>query len=227
MTPFDKDVTVHVTDSALMHLLLAGMESYRAKRHGALETGGLLWGFIKDETDSEMDHITIEHVSTDTYAKRKPDSVALSDRTTSAKRDVIEQRWPHLSMIGDFHTHPYTNYTEAVDNKGWEFSRGDFEWYENGHTAESWAGRVGLVLAIAGLQRYHKDNHATTRVRSRYGNTLQWQLGRYRFWLSAYSVDPLEGRLIVSPRGGANPSRRYVYIDVPTINGTDAWFTYE
>ena len=121
MSFIDRDITIHVSDSALMHLLLAGMEILRVKKRKnakPLETAGLLWGYAKDDEINGMDHVTVEHVSTDTYADHTPDSVGLSDQTTDAKRALIAQRWPHLSMIGDLHTHPYRNYSQAVKDKG-------------------------------------------------------------------------------------------------------------
>lgn len=219
------DVTVHIADSALMHLLLAGVESYfKRRKNEPLETGGLLWGSIK-EPDDDMAHITIQHVSTDTYGKRSPKFFALNDTSTQAKCDILARRWPHLDMVGDFHTHPYLSNKDVLDNKGWEFSCGDYKSYED-CTPESWAGRVGLVLTLAELQRYYPDKSIDPQVKTRHGNIIQWQIGRYRFWLSAYAVDAVGDRLVVSPKSGSTRPRRYVYIDVPTINGTDAWFNY-
>ena len=122
----DRDITIHVSDSSLMHLLLAGLEAYKmrvrrgseANRKLPLETGGLLWGFIKDGVGG-MDHISVEHVSVDTAAKKETDSVSLSKHSTLVKRRIIEDRWPNLSLIGDFHTHPYKSLAEVRGIKGW------------------------------------------------------------------------------------------------------------
>lgn len=232
MQPFeDRDVTIHVSDSSLMHLVLAGMEAYKMRAYkgrSPLETGGLLWGHVKDDTNG-TDHITVEHVSTDTDAERTPDSIALSERTTQIKREMVQDRWPNLSLVGDFHTHPYKSYGQALREKGWQFSDGDYQWYQEDRTRESWPGRVGLVLAIAELKK--NQGYQDPRVRKRLGNTIQWQQCQYRFWLSAYAIDNVGDRLIVSPpnpHGGDNgPLRSYVFIDVPTINGTSEWFSYQ
>ncbi len=224
MTLFDRDMVVHVSDVAIMDLLLAGMESYHNRRNDQpVETGGLLWGSIRD--DGDMDHVTVAHVSTDTHGKRHPEHFTLNQVSTQAKCDLMNQRWPHLAMIGDFHTHPYSHYDE-VPSDGSEFSRGDFDWYEKYHTRETWAGRVGLVLTLAKLKR-HDRRSVNPSVKKRHGNTLYWQLGRYRFWLAAYAIDSVGDRLVVSPQSNRERSRQYVYIDVPTINGTNAWFTYD
>ncbi|MCY3841320.1 MAG: hypothetical protein OXH09_22180 [Gammaproteobacteria bacterium] len=125
-----KDVTIHVSDSALMHLLLAGMESYDVRLYGGkpikrgkkkpVETAGLLWGYTVQRDD--MDHVMVEHVSTDTYATRSYWDVELNDTVIDTKRQIIRDRWPHLLMIGDFHTHPYETYKDAKEVKGWEAS---------------------------------------------------------------------------------------------------------
>ena len=236
MQPFDNDITIHVSDSSLMHLLLAGLEAYKMRvRHGTeanrelpLETGGLLWGYIKDG-ESDMDHITVEHVSVDTAAKKKTDSVALSRHSTAVKRQLVEDRWPNLSLIGDFHTHPYPNLADVTNIKGWEASREDIAFYEDCDAEPDswvWGTRVFLILTLA-EQHKHDSSFVEPKVRKRYGNVLRWQQGGYRFWLSAYAVDRENDRLVVSPKPAIKrPRRRYVYIDVPTVNGTNGWFSY-
>ena len=74
-TSFDRDLTIHVADSALLHLMLAGMESYKVRHWGTAvtankgpaETAGLLFGHATRK--GNMDHVMVEHVSTDTFAK--------------------------------------------------------------------------------------------------------------------------------------------------------------
>ncbi|MDE0660082.1 MAG: hypothetical protein OXI79_10585 [Gammaproteobacteria bacterium] len=232
----DRDIAIHVSDSSLMHLLLAGLEAYKmrvrrgsdANRKLPLETGGLLWGFIKDGVGG-MDHVTVEHISVDTAANRQTDSVALCKHSTVVKRRIIEDRWPNLSLIGDFHTHPYKSLAEVKHEKGWEPSACDIAFYEKcDEERDSWVwdARVFLILTLA--EQHSKDSSsAAPRVTKRYGNILRWQQGGYRFWLSAYAVDRTNGGLAVSPKPAIEqPRRRYVYIDVPTVNGTSSWFSY-
>ena len=50
------NLCVHVTDSALMHPLMAGMESFKVRRwgekettnRGPVETTGFLWGYVPE-----------------------------------------------------------------------------------------------------------------------------------------------------------------------------------
>lgn len=239
------DITIRVSDSALLQLLMAGMESYRVRRwgghatssRGPAETAGLLWGYTACRDG--MDHVVVEHVSTDKFAEGTYwESDAPNDDVTRVKEEIVADRWPHLSMLGDFHTHPYKGGLGEVTNAGptsagkpggWHASPGDVCVYEK-RDRDSWPGRIFLILTIARLEKYDPDKHIEPeRIDS---HILAWQqLGRYRFWLSAYSLDECTNgagkKLVVSPKAKSDdPQRCHVYIDVPTINGTDAWYAY-
>lgn len=235
-SPFDRPIAIHVRDSSLMGLVVAGIESYHVRdwgngaRKGTVETAGLLWGYVASKKN--MDHVVVDYISTDTYAKRTANDVTLNDDVTEVKQRVIELRWPHLTMLGDFHTHPYENVGDVPKGKGckgWEFSKGDREWYEGnieGHSPTTWPGRIALVLTIAELGR---SNHKDAEVVS--DNVICWQMDKYRFWLAGYSIDPCGDKLLVSPASdttsdGDRSVRPTVYIDAPTVNGTDAWFNW-
>ena len=214
------------------------MESYHVRhwgksvtsKKGPAETAGLLWGYVV--TKDKADHVVVEHVSTDIFAKGTANEVDLNLKVMDVKQKVVEQRWPHLSLVGDFHTHPYKNFGEVVSNAGWEFSKGDRAWYEKHEEPDSWPGCVALVLAIGELKRFREDSQLeATTVNN---NIIRWQIDRFRFWLSGYAIDeirkPKPKRLVVSPRADTDrselPRRPAVYIDAPTINGTNRWFSY-
>ncbi len=225
-SPFDRPIAIHVTDSSLMALVVAGMESYHVRhwgkgvRKGPAETAGLLWGYVASKAD--LDHVVVDFVSTDTFAKGTANEVDLNDDVTEVKRRVIAYRWPYLTMVGDFHTHPYKRIGEVTKDKGWEFSCGDRSWYEKEHSPSTWSGRIALVLTIAELGRSsEKDAEVVS------DNVIYWQLDKYRFWLSGYSIDQCGTKLLVSPTAEkGRPSRPTVYIDAPTVNGTDSWFDW-
>ena len=221
-----------------MHLILAGLESYDVRRWGKniaekrppAETSGILLGYL---THTEhQDHVVVEHVSTDTFARGTSNEVALNKKVTKVKLDVIRRRWPHLSLVGDFHTHVYQNYQEVVDNKGWEFSKGDYDSYgDPQYGPDHWDGRCALVLTIAELKRIQEGSRVDAQ--SIADNVIHWQVGDFRFWLSAYAIDHSElqpDRYVISPpydRPSIDASgRQNVYIDAPTINGTSTWFQH-
>ena len=226
----DKDLTIHVSDSAIMHLMLAGMESFFVRhwgknvtdKKGPAETAGLLIGYKTRRDD--MDHFMVEHVTTDTFAKGTYWSVGLNEVVTRTKCEVIEERWPHLSLIGDFHTHPYKTYSEAEGAKGWEASKEDRDSWKHDKLVED-PTSIALILTIAQLKRQRE--HITPKTKRK--NTLHWQQGKFRYWLAGYSIDRVDkGSVIcvISPDPKNDAARKHVYIDVPTINGTNAWFSY-
>ena len=239
------DLWIHVTDSALMHLLMAGMESYKVRlwdgrettNRGPVEVAGLLWGYVPESSEG-YDHLVVQHATTDIVGARAKNWSSFSLPSALAKQSVVSARWPHLSMIGDFHTHPYEKYTDAERTGGWEASEGDRVWYEE-HFAENVRNtnlqrrfKVSLVLTIAKLQRVREDTRAAPEVLG-HGNVLRWQLGDFRYWLTAYSLDRTsdddDSPLVLSPREAGWPKvehagRDDVYLDVPTIYGTERYF---
>jgi len=244
--PMDEEpnnLWVHVTDSALMHLLMAGMESFKVHRRGKhvvtnrgpVETTGFLWGYVP-EASNGYDHVVIQHATTDFVARRTKGWTELIQDSALAQQSVLSARWPHLALVGDFHTHPYESYSDVEANPG--ASSGDRAWYEEGFRDNVTkpglkAGfRTSLVLSIAELKRV-QDNTRFYPELSKRGNTLKWQMGRFRYWLTAYSVDRAsdddDSPLVLSPRERDWPEAEHagrdeVYLDVPTIYGTDRYF---
>lgn len=234
-----RDLTIHVGDSALLHLTFAAMESFKIRNwgktttsnRGPIETAGVLWGY--HVARDEEDHVKIEHASTDKFAKGyKSESEWPLQEVTEAKQAIVAARWPYLSLIGDFHTHPYESYNDVQECKGWEFSDGDREAYEKENYLAGPYQCVALVLTVAKLQRYDKSTKLVGAEIA--NNAVQWQLDRYRYWLAGYAIDKVslggdQGvKLEVSPTetGGSREQRGNVYIDVPTVNGITAWFDY-
>lgn len=233
--PFERDLTIHVSDNAIIHLLMAGIESYHVRHwgdqisenRGPAETAGLLFGYYTSRED--MDVITVDHVSTDTFAKGTYWEVGLNETVTQVKKDVIRRRWPHLSLVGDFHTHPYKSYTDAANDKGWQFSDEDYKCYD-AYDPNDWSGRCALILTIAKLSRVSEDSRWDSDAFR--DNVIRWQIGDFRFWLSGCGIDkPGEDarKFVVSPSKNTEKStenRPHVYLDVPTINGTSSWFQH-
>ena len=229
------NISIHLSDNAVMHLLMAGLECFNVRiwgkesttKRGPTETAGTLWGYFIEGSGRQDDHIRVEHISQDTMAERHKGWVALNDDTTWIKSQLVQARWPHLSFIGDWHTHPYETYTECYDANGWKFSKGDYESFE--HTwdeqvFEMWHQcKVSLVLTIARLNRVHEEKRWPSEVIN--NHIVRFQIGDFRFWISAYAIDPTgESSFVVSP--GDREVRDDVYIDIPTVNGTDSWFEY-
>lgn len=226
----NRDAIVRVSDSAVLHLMLAGMESFRVRHWGKhvrenteypVEANGILFGYSVQKDNA--DHFIVEHASTDKFAKGYASWVERWNETVNnEKRNVICGQWPHLQIIGDFHTHPYTTYTQAETDHGWEFSPTDIEFHEE-LDPSYWEGRCALVLTIAELKRLHKNKQRSNETWEE--NVIHWQLGGFRYWLSAIVLDETHDddadRFIVSPRRDIKDvlTRPAVYLKVPTIHG--------
>ena len=226
--PIDRQATIRVSDSATMHLMFAGMESYFVKNFGSgvaqtinkpVKTAGLLFGSISKL--NEMDYYIVDHISNDKYARGTHSKVSLNEKVTEVKSDILRRRWPHIALIGDYHTHPYTSDTDAKRDKGWEFSPGDYRSYQD-WSPQQWPGRCALVLTIAKLKRVH--NNKRVDVETKDTNVVLWQIGDFRYWVSAYIIDVISEKsapyYAVSPRKKkeTEPYRSDVFLDIPTIN---------
>ena len=241
----ERDTTIHVSDNALMHLVLAGIESFHvrpwgktvAEHRGAVETAGLLLGYFRSK--NTIDHVFVNDVSTDTYSERDKNSVLINQTVTEEKMKVVESRWPYMTLVGDFHTHPYSDPEDSASvvrrKQYWRFSPGDYKSYEEATTQDQfhpsrWNGRVALVLTIARNKRKHVG------VRSEYikTNAITWLFEDYRLFLAGYAIDisqksSEEYVFVVSPPQfkKKNPNgRSKIYLDVPSVLGTDLWQSY-
>ena len=226
---------VKVSDSALMYLCLIGLESYCVPRVPK-ETYGLLWGAITHKRN-ERAHYQVDHVSTDVEAERTSNWVSYSKRSLGLKKQIIEECWPSLAFLGDFHTHPYRNREEAMG--GYQLSEDDRKDVEEiNRTFWLNAGlKISLIMSIHPLGRQGWQNPGRVNDKS---HTAKWTLRNYsrrdyyRLRLSAYVVSKIrDGRrysLALSPRehGWDNSwmterqvsdPQHTVRLDVPSVMG--------
>jgi len=121
--------SVTVSDSVLRSMTMAALEAYilgdgrRGKTR--LETSGLLWGYVRQREDAT--HIHVEQTSILLSSRRHQDWVDFNPVATKLKNSVMAEWAPHLSLLGDFHTHPYESRQDHVFNQGAKFSDADIE----------------------------------------------------------------------------------------------------
>lgn len=238
--------TVEVSDSALMHLCLMGLESYHSPG-GYKETYGVLWGtssyreYKKESegSDAILYHYRIEHAITDIGAERSEDEVGSDQYNLKLKKDVIEECWPALSLLGDFHTHPYGDREEA--RGGGRLSEGDRYDIEESGNRKFWFKmdlKVNLVMSIFSLG--NAGSKDPVRIKDK-NHIVEWTLRSrareeyYRLRLAAYVINKVpDGRrysLILTPRehdwdngwikkrGLAVPKQK-IWLDIPSVLGT-------
>ena len=71
------------------------------------------------------------------------------------KRDFFSQYWPHLELIGTFHSHPYPDRSSVADAKGWRASPSDLEHWPQVHKElrPDLPEMMHLIITITALQK--------------------------------------------------------------------------
>ena len=116
-------------------------------------------------------------------AEREPDSVTPNPEALTLKHELMERWAPHLTLIGDFHSHSYKNLEEVKNIKGFEFSDGDEEdFLGNDYLWQvSDDQPVMMVMTICKMGKVHKKYFAeSVRI-----NVATFDVGEFRFWLNA------------------------------------------
>jgi hypothetical protein len=198
---------VCLSDRLVEGMTLAAVESYalgdgrrRKQMDPSVETYGYVWGYKsvrENETVFFLDRMSISLSS-----RRAPDSVIPDERAAKLKSNLMQLWSPHLSLAGDFHTHPYKDLAEVKSAKGWGFSEDDIAafdaddllWEKSGDTP------VNVVIAISKLGRVHESfgSHAESDTVSRY------DVGEFRFWIGVNVGYIEDGERKQSFRDGGN-----------------------
>lgn len=177
---------IKISDNLLESMTLAAIEAYclgdgRSKELTKLETLGYLWGFKKISEEETV--FLLDRMSLSLSAKRDRNSVTPNHKAVEIKNSVVERWSPHLSLLGDFHTHPYENLQEVNSCKGFEFSEGDisfllnddFLWEKSDQTP------INLAITICELGRVH-SKWGGDWIRN---NIWQYDIGEFRLWINA------------------------------------------
>ena len=186
----NKEQIFHIrfSDEAIDSMLMAGTEAYflgDGRRLGTpVEIDGYLWGFYGDQGDDNT-LIQVERFAPSFSSKRTPVSVVPNEDAARLMHDIMVHLCPHLSFLGEVHTHPYASLEDAQDARGWRFSEEDLEsmsesvWELTVDNPPLW-----IVLAIAPLRRVH----TTLPMESDDSGAWQFDVGNMRFWVHAEVV---------------------------------------
>ncbi|MDF2627294.1 MAG: hypothetical protein K0R39_1125 [Symbiobacteriaceae bacterium] len=211
---------IRLSEPALIYLCQTGLEAYSVahQRKGPrreLETYGLLWGHATPLTDGRTLY-AIDMATVDTSAAMDHDSVIPSLQALELKRDIMTSYWPHLTFLGDFHTHPYRRVDEVLAGNLYAFSEDDRDSIEG--QSELWSHhgyRVGLVLTIACLERA-----SSRQDRWLIDSVIEFTLGNYRLWLKAYVAYQGEHGLRLTA-----DDDQQVLLDCPSLLGLQGEYT--
>ena len=178
--------TFSFSESFLESAVLAGVEAYAhgdgRRRAGSVETIGNVWGSGWEDSKTGSCGFRLERFGQSISARRTPDSVAPDLAARRLARGAAARFSPYLKLIGHLHTHPYEDLEDAKYNKGWQFSPAEFRAFLADDDLWEWsdANPVMLVLAVCRLQRVH-----STMLEWPQQNTWRFDVGEFRFWLSA------------------------------------------
>lgn len=154
-------ISILVEDHVVPLLFTSAIEAYevaeRRKQLGPVETYGLLWGYAlpaREET-GQPERLIAVTATIETSAQRAPGSVAPKGDSIVMKRDFIRKYWPHLELIGTFHSHPYEGLSEVNGIQGWRCSDEDREhwlWFHETFCDEM-PSLAHLIVTISKLEK--------------------------------------------------------------------------
>lgn len=125
-----KATKIIIEDQVMPQLLTSALEAYeimhrahkKGKEHNRLETFGLLWGYALPTRNDHPSRIAVNLATVETSALRHQNWVSPSTESIQMKVDFMKEFWPHIELIGTFHSHPYENISEVNQAKGWRAS---------------------------------------------------------------------------------------------------------
>ncbi|HPH66238.1 MAG TPA: hypothetical protein PLF40_10855 [Kofleriaceae bacterium] len=186
---------LRIEPRALEDILLAAAESYlvspgRGARYS--EVFGLCFGSSRRVDNGKLGEtieIGISRVATQLRARATSSSVNPNERSFEAQFQVARQFFPHLSVVGNYHTHPYNNLATLKANKGWVYSPSDGDtlpWFVDQMAQHHSVPYFSLIVAVASGSRQAAVRD-TTRVITR-NNVAQFAIGDLYFRIGAYRI---------------------------------------
>ena len=181
--------TVKLSKSATFELIMTGLEAYAVQHDSqytlAIETGAHLWGSINKRGPFKCN---IEHLSTDTSARRTQDSLNFHPQSLTIKKEIASIFGKGYEYIGTAHTHPYLkesglNAALIRSEKLYELSSPDHICEINNPQIELGNKKysVALVLTIFAMKRANDQKDGLTFT----DNLKEFSLGNIKCWLYA------------------------------------------
>jgi hypothetical protein len=174
---------IRISDRFLQALVMAAVEAYchgDGSNKTEIETIGPIWGYRRVNVGTHV--IFLECLAVSLSAERQVASVTPKAEATKLMAGVMDRIAPELTLLGDFHSHPYKDRGQVTQYKGFEFSPDDFMAFLSDD--DLWDGNsegpVMLVVTICRLGKVH--NTSGKRIRK---NVWQFDLGQFRFWINA------------------------------------------
>ncbi|GGW57070.1 hypothetical protein [Alishewanella tabrizica] len=187
---------VVIEDHVIPSLLTSAMEAYefehkthsRGKGKRKLETFGLLWGYVIPEKNGKPAKVVATNATIETSALRHEEWVRPEPESIQAKKELINSYWPHLELVGSFHSHPYDELDDVISARGWQCSDGDrkfFPWFHEVICPE----QPNIAHVIVTVTQLKKSSKAIiNRIESKEADGISVSTGYRKFWINAYAT---------------------------------------
>lgn len=217
------DITID--DHVVPQLLTSALEAYeikhpnaKLKRKDRLETFGLLWGYVISPRGEDKNPRVIVTIATiETSALRKDNSVEPDFGSLAMKVEFMRKYWPHLELVGTFHSHPYDTLEDVKQVKGWQASTPDTVGSGSGDT-EFWPvihkelspDTPYLAHIIVTITKLKKPGWAIPK-KIECGSGFEMSMNTRKLWITSYGSSISEDSL------SYNMMRFLPTLDIPSL----------
>ncbi|MDR8016377.1 hypothetical protein ACMHYQ_23895 [Ectopseudomonas guguanensis] len=199
-----KPLYITVEDHAVPQLITSALEAYEIgrtsprKKEDKLETFGLLWGYMTPERGNRPPRIIVTTATVETSALVTKGSANPDLGSLRMKMEFVTRYWPHLEVVGTFHSHPYDSLSEAREYKGWQASSPDTVGPNQGDTVfwprlheELFLNNPYLGHLIISVTALQKTGWALPKAIE--GDSgFELSLGKRKIWITSYASEAVE-----------------------------------
>jgi len=189
---------VYIEDHAVPQLFTTAIEAFefrhqstlRGKGYDKLETFGLLWGYSIPKKGGAPARIVVTMATAETSAVRHSHWVQPNYESVGAKKEFFEKYWPHLELVGTFHSHPYEGLKDINRVSGWRASDDDKVFWPTFHelVAPEQGSLLHLIIGITRLER--KGSAIPSRLpNSEYEKGYVLSAEHRKLWLRCYGTE--------------------------------------
>jgi len=176
-----EEMVVYLSNRALEDMLFATLEGYQVPKtvkSRFAEVYGLCLGMVREEKLSRKGggdywrrHVYVQQAPVQIRARGTKDHVWPNSRSLATQLEAAKVLFPHLEVIGDFHSHPYQSARNLRRREGWEWSEED-EKYNRGwiKTMREYRHdpRVAFIIAIGKQKRSPRDKLSSAKPNVRF-----------------------------------------------------------
>jgi hypothetical protein len=210
-----------IEDHVVPQLFTSAIEAYeiehrthvKGKSKTAIETYGLLWGYVLPARNNQGTRIICTMSTVETSAIRHEDWVEPNLESLAMKRDFFKKYWPHIELVGTFHSHPYKGLKDVSRVQGWRASDADRMHWPQIHErlSQETPLMAHLIITIAALEK--RGWAAPKKLPQAEANTgFVLSCDNRKLWIKAYASSRNE-----SSSGVAFSCQEDALLDIPAL----------